>query len=176
MSQFPDATATISFCSGPRLWSCNASACDEGLVGFMPPGDLLLRDFEKSSLGLVSTTTAAAVPAATATTPAGATMTQQPVPSDCRHSRDTDKLAGVGAGVGVPLLLALLTTLFLLRRSMRMQKAMAREREKPAAEHSGCAGTVKEREERTHEMPDNRLTVELPPHVMAHEKSSDRND
>lgn len=56
-----------------------------------------------------------------------------------------------------------------------MQKAMAREREKPVAEHSGSAGIVKDREEMTHEMPDNRLTSELPPHVMAHEKSNDRN-
>lgn len=142
----------------------------------MPPGDLLLRDFEKTSLGLVGSTTSAAVPTATATTPAGATITQRIVSSDCPHPRDTNKLAGVGAGVGVPLLLALLTALFLLRRSMRMQKAMAREREKQVAEYSGSAGIVKEAEEMTHEMPDHRPTLELPPHVMAHEKSNDRND
>lgn len=143
----------------------------------MPRGDLLLRDFEKSSMGLVTTTTtaaAAAAPTAIATTPAGATITQQVESSDCQNQRDTNKLAGIGAGVGLPLLVAFLTTLFLLRRSMRMQKAMARERERPVSELPGSGKMAKGTEGVTHEMPENRLTLELPPqHVMAHEKSDD---
>ncbi|KAL8760521.1 MAG: hypothetical protein Q9184_003300 [Pyrenodesmia sp. 2 TL-2023] len=170
--EFADATATIRFCHGGNLWACNASACNVGIGGFMPPGDILLRDFEKSSLGLV--TTAAPSTTAIATTPAGATITQQVGSSDCQDQRDTNKLAGIGAGVGLPLLVALLTTLFLLRRSMKIQKAMARERGRPASELPESGGMVKETQEVTHEMPENRLTLELPPqHVMAHEKSDD---
>lgn len=142
-----------------------------GITGQVPAADLLIRDFEKPALGLVSTIT----PTVTAT-PSTSRAAMQPI--DTIHcSNNNGKLAGVGVGIGIPLLIAFLTTLYLLRRSVQRQKAMAKETEPQSLpEPTANEPTVKQADTRLHEVPGNVVSLELPPHGMPHEMPNARAD
>lgn len=162
-----DSAIQLVYCDSPGVYACSRSDCNQGQTGSLVAADLQIRDFEKPALGLVSNI----APTVTVTSSPGGAATQSIHSNHC-HS-DSGKLAGVGAGVGIPLLLAFLTTLYMLRRSIRRQKAMAKEREQPMLQ----PGSVMAQDNNfSHELPQNVTSFELPSHRMAQEMSNGKND
>ncbi|KAI4178724.1 MAG: hypothetical protein L6R41_008250 [Letrouitia leprolyta] len=155
------------YCDESNVYACSRSDCNRGQTGTLAAADLQIRNFEKPALGLVAPTVTVTA------TPTRAAPIQSSHPEHCNS--DSGKLAGVGVGIGIPLLLAFLTTLYLLRRSMKRQKGMVVAREQEEAKLQSEPMMVRE-DKPSHELPENATNLELPPHVMVHEMSNGRTD
>lgn len=122
----PGGGYTISFCGPSDEWACGAAAeaasqCSNGNTFLLPKGAaILLRPEQVSDLGfdggLELTATASLFSNLTATqnTTSNCSTPAPIIPSDKEYT--AAEMAGVGLGVGVPLLLALLASMIFIAK------------------------------------------------------------
>jgi hypothetical protein len=118
-----DETTITDTASGSDLWPCgnNAFACDPNSCNAsfpIPEGTLVLNQALSSALSL-SAATSAATTAATATSTTTVTITPAATTVAAKGTISTGDAAAIGAGIGAPLLIALIAVLVLLFREYK---------------------------------------------------------
>lgn len=155
----------------PNLWSCEPTTCPSNNFS-IPNGQLVLRDYQKSGLGLdgSTTVTVTASPLSIATN----RITPNALPEGAISSSTQNiRLVVVGVSIGIPFILTVGVVMIFFVRERRKYNALLQEKRKvnKVAEFykGACAIAEKQRLDGQHELSSGQLAYhhEMEGHAIA---------